>query len=126
METRANEIREGLNKFCGSQFIYRHPMFNTKYTEGIEYLAEQAKCYWLVTDISIVASTLTDHCPFISIDVYRFFGADAIKNNCAAIVTYSDGDENQLFVQKYSATDFPLEHIQLFFVVDTLLLPTEY
>jgi hypothetical protein len=126
METRANEIRAGLNKFYGSQIIFKHPMFNTQYTEGIQYLAEQAKCYWLIIDASIVASTLTDQCNFISIDVHRFFGEDAIKNNCAAIVTYSDGNGNQLYIQKYSATDFHLEHIQLFFVVDTLLLPTEY
>lgn len=126
METRAHEIRAGLNNFYGSQIILKHPMFNTQYTEGIQYLAEQAKCYWLITDASIVASTLTDQCDFITIDIERFFGEDAIRNKCAAIVTYSDGNENQLYIQRYSATDFPLGQLRLYFVDDTLLLPSEY
>ncbi len=126
METRANEIKAGLNQFCGSQTIFRHPLFKTKYTEGIQYLAEQAKCYWLITDASIVASTLTDTCHFITIDVHRYFDEDAIKQDCAARVIYSDGNGNQLFEQSYSATDFPLKQIQLYFVTDTLLLPSEY
>ncbi len=127
METLANGIKAELNKFTGSQIIYGdHPLVKAKYTEGIQYLAEKAKCYWLISDASIVASSLVDKHYFISIDVQRFFGEDATKNNCAAIVTYRDGDDNLLFEQRYTATDFPLDKLRLYFIVDTLLLPTEY
>ncbi len=126
METLANEIKAGLNQFHGSQVIYSHPHCKTKYTEGIQYLAERAKCYWLLTDASIVAKSLKDHSYFITIDVQRFLGDEAIRNECEAIVTYSDGNGNILFEQRYSATDFPLDQLRLYFVDDTLLLPSEY
>ena len=43
-----------------------------------------------------------------------------------AKIDYSDGNGHIFETQKYHLTDFPLDELRLFFVDDTLMLPSEY
>ena len=43
-----------------------------------------------------------------------------------AEIIYTDGNDNILEKHGYRATDFPLDELRLFFVNDTLMLPSEY
>ena len=43
-----------------------------------------------------------------------------------AEIVYSDGNDNILEKHGYRATDFPLDELRLYFVNDTLMLPSEY
>ncbi|WP_349254678.1 DUF6876 family protein, partial [Autumnicola patrickiae] len=43
-----------------------------------------------------------------------------------AEITYSDGNGNIFETHRYNVTDFPLDELRLFFVDNTLMLPSEY
>ena len=41
-----------LAQFIGSEVLYKHPMFNIRYTEGVKYVAEKAGAYWLIEAVA--------------------------------------------------------------------------
>ena len=119
-------LESDLDFFHGSETIYKIPLLGTFYTEGIKYLAETAECFWLVTDVSVIAKSLMDRSPFITIDIQTISGEEKESIGYGAIIRYSDGNDHILETQKYHLTDFPLERLHLYFVNSTLLLPGEY
>ena len=121
---KSNELKIDLSQFRGSSVIYKMGLFGTLYTEGIKYLADVGKCHWLITDVSVMGKTLMKESHFITADFKRI--ADTKQDGPEAIITYSDGNENILQKQAYGYTDFPMDTLRLFFVNNTLMLPTEY
>ena len=126
MKAQVNEILQGLQHFSGTDMFYRIPLTRTRFTEGIKYLVEAAECFWLVTDTSIIAKTLSKENRFITIDFKRLSEEERQQLNCAATITYGDGNGTVLERHKYMVTDFPLEELRLYFIDNTLLLPSEY
>lgn len=126
MNTKVNEIKEGLQHFNGTEMFYQIPLTRTRFTDGLKYLANEAQCFWLITDASVIAKSLMNKSYFITIDFKRLSEKEQIEKECEAIITYSDGNDNILETQKYNVTDFPLDQLRLFFVDNTLMLPSEY
>lgn len=126
MKAQVNEILEGLQHFNGSEMIYQIPLIRTRYTNGLKYLANAADCYWLITDTSIIAKSLMDKSYFITIDFKRLPAKKQDHSGNEAEITYSDGDGTILEKHGYRITDFPLDELRLFFVDNTLMLPSEY
>lgn len=126
MKNKINEIKAGLQHFHGSETIYQIPLTRTRYTNGIQYLANSAECYWLITDTSIMAKSLLPKSYFITIDFKRLSKKEQKNQKCEAVITYSDGNNNVLAKHTYNVTDFPLDELRLFFVDNTLMLPSEY
>ena len=126
MNTKAIEIKEGLQHFHGSELFYQIPLLRTRYTNGIKYLANSADCYWLVTDVSVIAKNLMDKSRFITVDFKKLTPEETKDNEYSAAITYSDGNGNTFETHRYHSTDFPLDELRLFFVDNTLLLPSEY
>ena len=125
METSMT-ITENLQHFHGSEVLYRIPLIRTLYTEGIQYLAQAADCFWLVTDCSVIGRSLMGKSSFISIDFKMHDEREKEETGYAASITYGDGNGSVFEVQRYHVTDFPLEKLRLYFVNGTLLLPSEY
>ena len=126
METNIQHLKEQLNQFCGSQQIFTLPLCRTRYTEGIQFLAQSANAFWLLTDASVMGKSLRDKSRFITIDFKRYSPSEVETHGYDAVITYTDGNGTVLTFQQYHFTDFPLEQIRLFFVDNTLLLPSEY
>nr|WP_233530460.1 DUF6876 family protein [Gelidibacter salicanalis] len=63
---------------------------------------------------------------FISIDFKILSKEKQEIMGYEAEITYTDGIDHILETQRYRATDFPLDELRLFFVNDTLMLPSEY
>src|SRR3954454_94266 len=49
----ANALYAQLNQFTGSSKLYRHWLKTFCYTEGVAFLAERTRCYWLIDLIAI-------------------------------------------------------------------------
>ena len=121
---KTNEIQQHLNEFNGSSSIYKIGLIGTLYTEGIKYLASAAECHWLVTDVSVMGKSLMEKSYFVTVDFKKHLANK--PNEPVATITYGDGNNNILQQQTYGYTDFPLEKLRLFFVNNTLMLPSEY
>jgi len=106
--------------------FYRIPLLNTRYTDGIKYLTEVADCFWLVTDVSVIAKSLINRSYFVTIDFKKLSEEIQDAIGYEAIIEYSDGNGNVLETHKYHSTEFPLDKLRLFFTDGTLMLPSEY
>lgn len=126
MKSRVNEIKEGLQQFQGSEIFYQIPLIRTRFTTGLKYLANAAECFWLITDVSIIAKSLMNRSQFITIDFKRLPKGKQDFLGYEAEIIYSDGNDNILETHRYNFTDFPLDELRLFFVDNTLMLPNEY
>lgn len=126
MKNTVNEIKEGLKHFHGSEMFFQIPLLQTQFTNGVKYLANVAECFWLVTDTSVIAKSLMKKSYFITIDFRRLNEEERKTLECEAIINYGDGNDNILQTHRYNSTDFPLDELRLFFVNNTLMLPSEY
>ena len=126
METSVKDLKEQLGQFHGSQCIYSLPICRTLYTEGIQYLAETANAFWLLTDVSVMGKSLMDKSRFITVDFKRYSETEREEIGFDAVITYGDGNGTVFTEQKYHITDFPMDALKLYFVDNTLLLPSEY
>lgn len=126
MNNKVNKLRENLQQFYGSQDMFELPITKTRFTDGVHYLAMEAQCFWLITDASVFAKSLMDRSRFITIDFKRLSKEEQGEKGCEAIISYGDGNENILETHRYNVTDFPLDELRLYFVNNTLMLPSEY
>ena len=109
-----------LNQFIGTEKFY----FITKkhlLTDGTKYLAETAKCFWLMDAIA-------SHLP-------KYFGdyfclARLFVDGSSAVLKIEDGNDNVYASQVIDYTDFPLNEIKLYCSFDgeywVIMLPSEY
>lgn len=126
MNDKNKSLRDSLQQFCGTTQFFKLPLIRTRFTDGIHFLAERAGCFWLVTDASVIAKSLMDRSYFITIDFKRLSEAERQQKGCEAIINYTDGNETILETHGYNVTDFPLDELRLYFVDNTLMLPSEY
>lgn len=126
MEITANELEYQLKQFHGSVLFYSLPICDTRYTEGVQFLAETANAFWLLTDSSVMGKSLLHKSYFITVDFKRLTAKEKEEIGYDAIISYSDGNGLVFTTQKYHLTDFPLDELRLFFVDGTLMLPNEY
>ena len=126
MKAQVNEIKERLQFFTGTEMFCQIPLLKTRFTDGLKYLAEVAECFWLITDASVIAKSLMNRSEFITIDFKRMSEDKQDYTGYEAEIIYSDGNSNVLETHRYNSTDFPLDELRMFFVNDTLMLPSEY
>ncbi|HIC31696.1 hypothetical protein FHG64_00715 [Antarcticibacterium flavum] len=126
MKAQVNEIKEGLQHFHGSEMLYQIPLIRTRFTNGLKYLANVAECFWLITDVSVIAKSLLNRSHFITIDFKRLSEDEQDFTGYEAEIIYSDGNGNVFETHQYNFTDFPLDELRLYFVDNTLMLPSEY
>jgi hypothetical protein len=126
---RALEIRNSLAHFNGTEQWFRHSLMrNVLYTEGVQYLAEQAEAYWLIDKIASMQLE-----PMIAAEPFQAWKL-ALTSDNKAVLTCTDGgklgDEPELLHKEHiTFTDFPLDEIELWVEKGehiVILLPGEH
>lgn len=109
-----------LSEFIGSDRFFRSAIFREYiYTEGVQFLAEQAGVYWLLDYIfSKQEKELEKH----TFQVWKIL----VLQDESATIILEDGDENVIKSYQIDYTDFPLKEFTLWFINKTLLLSNEY
>ncbi|WP_027125471.1 DUF6876 family protein [Gelidibacter mesophilus] len=125
-KAQVNEIKEGLQHFHGTEMFYQIPLIRTRFADGLKYLADVADCFWLITDTSVIAKSLIPRSEFITIEFKRLSEERQDFTGYEAEIIYTDGNDNILEKHGYRVIDFPFDELRLFFVNDTLMLPSEY
>ena len=119
------QIQAALNNFYGTEAYYRYSVItpNIVLTDGTKFLAEAARCYWLM---DIFASHLPK---------YRDEGFAVLKlrktSEHTCNVTIEDGNGGVFATQSDIHTSFPLQEIDLYAAPAdgtnwVLMLPSEY
>lgn len=109
-----------LPMFTGTERWFRHSL-NSRivYTEGAQYVAEQAGAYWLLDEIA-----LTQTEPAVAAEEFQFW-ALVVTGSTAELVC-EDGDERSVYRKRIRFTDFPEPGIRFYVTGGVILLPSEY
>jgi hypothetical protein len=114
----AQEIQNSLAHFYGSDEFFRHG--NSILTQGIQWLTENADCYWLIDLIN--SHQLS---PNVRREPFQVFKLIKNKTGSGAKVTIEDGNNNVVGSQSISFTDFPLQSITIWRENNVIMLPSE-
>ncbi|MBO1072941.1 MAG: hypothetical protein HEQ13_27995 [Dolichospermum sp. DEX189] len=129
------ELQQSLKHFTSTDNYYRH-LLSIRHTDGIQYLAQEAQCYWLIDVIAshqtkklLADQMLKDFQLWLLVvgDSHEFIKP---KPHHQAVVTcWGDTPDPEItpyIRQDIEFTDFPLPEIKLFLVQGVLMLPGEY
>ena len=119
MKTK-DEIQEGLAGFSGTQQYYKY-MLGLLLTDGVKWLADEAQCHWLLDVIASTQLIRKVRCEELQVHKLR---VDLEKHK--AVFCVEDGNDNKLYTQVISYTDFPLPEIALWIAGGVIMLPGEY
>ena len=121
----AVRLSQRLAQFTGSATRYKH-MLGLRYTEGVQYLAEQGQCRWLLDEIANYQNQ-----PVIQADVslqeFQLWVL-TVEGNEGQLCCYPDSPDvcKPVITQPISHTDFVLPELQLCVEDGVLLLPSEH
>ncbi len=101
---------QDLARFTGTTRYYR---ISTQHllTDGTQYLAEQAGCYWIMDAVSSHVTEIGTQDWFVVVHI------QVIDHE--AIMRYEDGNGREMACQAIPYTDFPLANLTLYAVWDT-------
>ena len=116
-----HDLQSNLSQFTGIENYYR-VMPRLVITDGVQHLANQANCYWLV---SAIYSHLMSNAIYSDFVVARL----TVSGKTADLVL-ADGNDQVIAKQAIEYTDFPLDEIRIYCCYQektwVLLLPSEY
>lgn len=125
MDTKnKQEILDELAQFRGTENYYEHKMFGYGFihlTEGVAYVRERCKCYWLL-DLILSAQRIEEK---LQGEDFQEWELQKLEDETWK-VTCDDGNGNVLFTKEIPYSDFPLDSIIIWFDSNVLLLPSEY
>lgn len=118
------ELIKNLNSFIGTE-TYHRVSFNLDGTDGIKYLCDKAKCYWLMDIVGSVLYKTKKH-SFLIWRIER-------KGEGAIISCYTDCEEDgtfskekEVYSQEIKYTDFPLDEFEFYQQGNVVMLKNEY
>ncbi len=127
-----------LSQFTGTEEIHRN-FLGFLYTDGIQYLAEQAEAYWLIDAIASYQHQLKRDEYLAEFQVWVLSVAGEGERNYpfllpkdgykAVLTCWADTPKEGLkppVIQQIEYTDFPLSEIKLYVSGGVLMLPSEY
>lgn len=112
------QIRQTLQQFSGTERYYRH-WTGYRYTDGVHFLADQCKAFWLLDLIGSYQPEVRD-VPF------QVWNLDVREDKTATVTMREDLGQPDKVAQTLQFTDFPLEGIEMYLTDNVLLLPSEY
>jgi len=120
-----------VGNFTGTEHYYKASIFgNIVLTDGVQFLREKLRCYWL---IDIIVSV--QHKPKIQENKSFIVWKIEVKNRAFVVSAFSDYDESLsreenkkylLYEQKGNYTDFPLTKFEFYQEGEVLLLKSEH
>lgn len=112
-----------LEEFIGSSVFYQHQS-NLTYTEGVKYVADNGKAYWLIDAIASYQkdSRITEDPMLQGIQFWKL----QVNEDQSAVLTCERDADDIAISQFIEFTNFPLKEIRFYLTNNVLMLPSEY
>jgi len=125
----AEELTAALAQFTGTVEYHRYWLGIALQTDGVKYLADKARCYWLLDAIGSYQSELAKH-KDQRLQEMQFWTLRVNTDKSAVLTCVADYGEPPVITQDIEWTDFPLPEIQIWIggedKTKIALLPSEY
>jgi len=115
-----SENAEDLKQFTGTEQY--HSCMAFVYTDGVNYLIQTRKCYWLLCDIALCIMSR------IELKEEQFLICELTRHDKGATLVFLDGKSEIWYTQEYSHKEFNKfddKGVRLYFVDGVLMLPSE-
>ncbi|MCK1671078.1 DUF6876 family protein [Bradyrhizobium sp. 150] len=110
---------DDLAQFSGTERWFRHSLMRTvSYTEGVQFLADKAGAYWLIDKVATLQLE-----PTIKREEFQVWKLNVTGSK--ATLVCEDGNYNVVYSETIDFTDFPLDHVELWFENGVIMLPSE-
>jgi len=128
------ELKKGLQQCTGTTQYFRHSLSRLQYTEGIQYLAKNAECYWLIDAIASYQHQLIKKESLQEFQLWLLVvGNDhefikPASHQDAVLTCWEDtpkAGDKPVVRQNIPFTDFPLPEMKLYVQELILMLPDE-
>ena len=111
-----------LSQFTGSEHWYRHGLVPTiLFTDGAKYVADEGGAYWLLDEIALAQR----YEKRVTAERFQVWMLKVNADRTAAL-SCGDGNNNTVYTKEIPFTDFPADEITLWFVNNTIYLPSEH
>jgi hypothetical protein len=117
----ANALYRELNQFTGLTALHRHWLPRFHYTEGVRFLAERTRCYWLIDLIAILQLRTWKDAWLRQFQLWELF----VKDGRGVLVCSRDSDD-VVFRERIESTDFPIAYVHFYVDDGVLMLPSEH
>lgn len=116
----SSQLKHGMAQFIGTENYYRHVLSRMKYTDGVQFFAENAGggAYWFLDIVGTELMQIQKTQPFISIKL------NIIESKADIIAT--DGNDNILWCRSIEFTDCPEGEWSFYLIDGIMLLTREY
>lgn len=115
------ELRAALRTFTGTTEYHRH-WSGMRCTDGVKFLVETAKAYWL---LDLIASWQLEALRDAWLQEFQLWELFVRADRTATAVCSRDS-EDVAFRQEIEFTDFPLEYVKVYVEGGVVLLPSEH
>jgi hypothetical protein len=109
--------KENLSNFHGTENYYSNKNYPFEYTDGVKYVAENGKAYWLLDAIASWQKKLDSS----QIQFWML-----IVNSDKSAVLTCEQDNESVITQQIPFTEFPFSEVTLWLCDGILLLSSEY
>ena len=118
------ELQADLDQFIGGDDLIRHWTKRLLYTEGVNYLAEQAGAFWLIDAVASYQpeAVIRQSGRLQSFQLWRLEVAD----RKAVLECREDSGQPAKIRQEIEYTDFPLAEFEWFVCGGVMMLKNEY
>lgn len=117
----AEQFRRTLRGFTSSETL--HPsLLGVRYTEGVKFLAEALRAYWLVDAIASWQPAALQDSGLAEFQLWELF----VKDDGSARLICSRDTDDKVFQQRIPATDCPIDYVRLYLEGGDLMLPSEH
>jgi hypothetical protein len=112
-----------LAQFTGTTQYFKHTL-GYSYTDGVFFLAEQGRAYWLLDAIfSYQQDTRITKNPYLrQIQFWEL----TVRDDQSALLTCFQDTDIPILSQEIPFTDFPLPKVKIYVQNGVALLPSEY
>ena len=110
-----------LKQFTNASEVCRHWLEGFRYTEGVQFLAEHAHCYWLIDLIASLQVRALKDAWLREFQLWELF----VSGGSAILVCSRDSDD-VAFREVIKVTDFPFAYVHLYVKDGVLMLPSEH
>lgn len=138
MNSKISLTESDLAQFTGTSGYHSH-FTGMLYTDGVQYLAEQGQCYWLINAIASYQHKLRRDQYLVDFQLWilsvamegqRKYPFIEIENDNGCVLTcWRDTPKEGIkpaVSQQIEYTDFPLIELKLYACRNVLMLPSEY
>lgn len=116
-----NGLLNELEQFTGTERYHKITLGNVKATDGIVYLCENAKCYWLMDIVSSYQNKLKKKGV-----KFQLWTIKKTEGNEAVVNCKEDSNQPAIVRQVIPYTDFPLDKFEFYCMDGIILLKSEY